>query len=68
MANEPNLVTMQVGVENHSCKISDQRRVHYVILTSRPLKDSSVVGWPEKIVDQPTCGGVRHDRGSRDLL
>ena len=30
------------------------RRVHYVILTSRPLKDSTVVGWPEKIVDQPT--------------
>jgi len=43
-------------------------RVHYVILTRRLLEDSTVVGWPEKIVDQPTCGGVPHGRGSRYLL
>jgi len=42
--------------------------VHYVILTRRPLEDSTVVGWPEKIVDQPTSGGVPHGRGSRYLL
>ena len=43
-------------------------RVHYVILTRRPLEDSTVVGWQEKIVDQPTCGGVPHGRGSRYRL
>jgi hypothetical protein len=43
-------------------------RVHYVILRRRPLEDSTVVGWHEKIVDQPTCGGVPHGRGSRYLL
>jgi hypothetical protein len=43
-------------------------RVHYVILTRRPLEGSAVVGWPDKIVDQPTCGGVPHGRGSRYLL
>jgi transposase len=42
-------------------------RVHYVILTGRPLEDSTVGGWPEKILDQPTCGGVPHGRGSRYL-
>jgi len=42
--------------------------VHYVILTRRPLEDSTVVGWQEKIVDQPTCGGVPHGRGSHYLL
>jgi hypothetical protein len=41
--------------------------VHYVILTGRPLEDSTVGGWPEKILDQPTCGGVPHGRGSRYL-
>ena len=44
------------------------QRVHYVILTRRPLEDSTVVGWQEKIVDQPTCGGVPHGRGSHYLL
>jgi hypothetical protein len=43
-------------------------RVHYVILRRRPLEDSTVVGWHEKIVDQPTCGGIRHGRGSHYLL
>jgi Winged helix-turn helix len=42
-------------------------RVHYVLLTGRPLEDSTVGGWPEKILDQPTCGGVPHGRGSRYL-
>jgi hypothetical protein len=42
--------------------------VHYVILTSRPLEDSTVVGWQEKIAQQPTCGGAPDGHGSHDLL
>ena len=51
-------------------RVIDDRawRVHYVVLTRRPVEDSTVVGWPEKIVDQPTCGGIPHGRGSRYLL
>jgi hypothetical protein len=43
-------------------------RVHYVILTSRPLEDSTVVGWQEKIFSRPTCGGAPDGHSSRDLL
>ena len=43
-------------------------RVHYIILTSRPLEDPTVVGWQETILSHPTCGGVPDGHGSRDLL
>src|SRR5882724_6748694 len=42
--------------------------VHYIILTSRPLEDPTVVGWQETILSHPTCGGVPDGHGSRDLL
>jgi hypothetical protein len=42
--------------------------VHYVILTSRPLEDSTVVGWQEKIAQQPTCGGAPDGHGSHYLF
>jgi hypothetical protein len=42
--------------------------VHYVILTSRPLEDPTVVGWPKKVIFQPTSGGVPDGPGSRSLL
>jgi len=42
--------------------------VHYVILTSRPLEDSTVGGWQEKIAQQPTCGGAPDGHGSHDLF
>jgi hypothetical protein len=44
------------------------RWVHYVILTSRHLGDSTVVRWHETMVGQPTCGGVPDDHGRCDLL
>jgi hypothetical protein len=44
------------------------KRVHYVILTSRPLEDSTVVGWQEKIAQQPTCGGAPDGHGSHYLF
>ena len=43
-------------------------RVHYVILTSSPLEDPTVVGWPKKVIFQPTSGGVPDGPGSRSLL
>jgi hypothetical protein len=46
----------------------DEERVHYVILTSRPLEDPTVVGWPKKVIFQPTSGGVPDGPGSRSLL
>jgi hypothetical protein len=42
--------------------------VHYVILTSSPLEDSTMVGWPTKIIFQPTSGGAPDGPGSRSLL
>jgi hypothetical protein len=42
--------------------------VHYVILTSRHLGGSTVVGWKEMMVDHPTYGGAPDGHGSRDLL
>jgi anaerobic magnesium-protoporphyrin IX monomethyl ester cyclase len=44
------------------------QRVHYVILTSSPLEDPTVVGWPKKVIFQPTSGGVPDGPGSRSLL
>ena len=44
------------------------KRVHYVILTSSPLEDPTVVGWPKKVIFQPTSGGVPDGPGSRSLL
>jgi hypothetical protein len=41
--------------------------VHYVILTSRHLGDSTMVGWKEKRVDQPTDGGAPDGHSSPDL-
>ena len=43
-------------------------RVHYVILTSSPLEDPTVVGWPKKVIFQPTSGGVPDGPDSRSLL
>ena len=42
--------------------------VHYVNLTGWSLEDSTVVGWPEKILSHPTCGGAPEGHGSRALL
>jgi len=44
------------------------RWVHYIILTSRPLEDPTVVGWQETILSHPPCGGVPDGHGSRDLF
>ena|SRR5215211_2017930 len=43
-------------------------RVHYVILTSSPLEDRTVVGWPKKVIVQPTSGEVPDGPGSCSLL
>lgn len=40
----------------------------FIILTKRSLKDSNVVGRHEKLLDQPTCGGVSDGKGGDYLL
>ena len=61
--------TMYLCILNQAGEILVHRhRVHYVILTSSPLEDPTVVGWPKKVIFQPTSGGVPDGPGSRSLL
>ena len=71
VTEEDYLVFIQKMSDRHQHPIHQNilaRRVHYVILTSSPLEDSTVVGWPTKIIFQPTSGGAPDGPGSRSLL
>ena len=65
--DKPNRVVVRTVLIDPFGNQQDLIRVHYVLDEQTAVR-APLRGWPEKIVDQPTCGGVPHDRGGRALL